>query len=82
MGDLSAHFSRREFACKCGCGLDTVDKRLLDLCELVRTWTGGPVRVVSGHRCQEHNRRVGGSPKSQHVLGRAADLAVPNPPAL
>jgi uncharacterized protein YcbK (DUF882 family) len=76
MGDLSAHFSRREFACKCSCGFDTVDAQLLEALEAVRQFYGLPVTVNSGCRCAAHNQRVGGSPNSQHLLGRAADIAV------
>ena len=79
MGDLSDHFSRAEFACKCGCGRDTVDMELLAICEAVRYVEGGPVTVTSGHRCEAHNERVGGSGRSQHLHGRAADLAVSSP---
>ena len=28
MGDLSEHFDRREFTCRCGCGADQVDPQL------------------------------------------------------
>lgn len=80
MGDLSAHFSRREFACKCGCGYDTVDVQLLEACEAVRQHFGAPVTITSGCRCGAHNARVGGSPKSQHLLGRAADIVVQGVP--
>lgn len=77
MGDLSKHFSRAEFRCKCGkCGLDTVDAELLKLCEEVREFVGGPVGITSGHRCYSHNKRVGGATNSQHRWGRAADLSV------
>lgn len=34
----------------------------------------GPVLVTSGYRCEELNRLVGGSPRSHHRLGQAADL--------
>jgi len=86
MGDLSDHFSRSEFRCKCqNCGRDTVDTELLMLCEIVRHVEGGPVAVTSGHRCRAHNKRVGGAqpmganPGSQHLYGRAADLIVSSP---
>ena len=80
MGALSENFSRAEFACRCGCGHDTVDAELLTLCEVVRHLEGGPVVVTSGHRCRVHNRRVGGASDSQHLYGRAADLIVSSPP--
>jgi len=79
MGDISKHFNRKEFACKCGCGFDTVDVKTLELAEEVRQFTGKPVIVHSGCRCATHNRMVGGAPNSQHKKARAADLGVDNP---
>ena len=35
---------------------------------------GKPLRVNSGYRCEALNRVVGGSAKSQHLTGCAADL--------
>lgn len=79
MGDISAYFSRREFACACGCGLDTIDAETVRLCEIVRGMEDEPVRVLSGHRCALHNAAVGGAHDSQHVRARAADLGVSDP---
>ncbi len=76
MGDLSIHFNRSEFACGCGCGLDTVDTVLLEGLEAIRAHFERPVRVTSGFRCVTHNVAVGGSLDSQHRRGRAADIAV------
>lgn len=76
MGDLSKHFSKREFACHCGCGYSTVSPLLIDELELLREELGAPVRVVSGCRCAEHNRKVGGALHSQHVKGKAVDIIV------
>ena len=76
-GDLSTHFSRAEFRCRCGrCGFDTVDAELLTVLEAVREHFGAAVRITSACRCADHNARVGGSPRSQHVRGRAADIQV------
>ena len=76
MGDLSQNFSRAEFACKDGCGRDTVDAGTLAVLEAVRTHFGLPVTVVSGHRCATHTRAVGGASSSQHLYGRAADIKI------
>lgn len=35
---------------------------------------GKPIRVNSGYRCPELNKLVGGSPTSDHMNGRAADI--------
>jgi len=79
MGDLSKHFSRSEFACKCNCGFDTVDAQLLDVLVELREEVG-PITINSACRCPAHNVYVGGSAKSQHVMGRAADIVSANLP--
>lgn len=76
MSKLSAHFDREEFACNCGCGQDTVDWKLLHILERLRVWAEAPITVTSGNRCVEYNKEIGGSPNSQHVLSRAADIVV------
>ncbi len=76
MGDLSAHFNRREFACTCGCGFDTVDVVLLEALEAIRTHFDRPVTITSGCRCPKHNTLIGGAKKSQHTRGRACDIQV------
>lgn len=76
MSRVSTNFQRGEFACRCGCGFDTVDAGTLEIVQAVRTHFGRPVRINSGCRCPAHNRSVGGAASSQHVLARAADIAV------
>jgi len=73
---LSEHFTRVEFQCRCGCGFDTVDVMLINLLERIRHHFDKPVVINSGCRCAIHNENVGGSRKSQHVQGRAADITV------
>lgn len=76
MGDLSAHFSRKEFACRCGCGRDEVHPLLVTALEALRERLGRPVVITSGVRCPEWNRAVGGRPNSAHLTGEAADIKV------
>lgn len=73
MGDLSTNFSRIEFACGCGCGLDTVDAELLAVAEDIRS-EFGRVSVTSGCRCTQYNATIGGSIGSQHIVCRAMDF--------
>lgn len=73
MGDLSPHFSTREFACH-HCGVAVIAPHLVERLERLRKLAGSPLWIVSGYRCAVHNRRIGGALKSQHLLGNAADL--------
>jgi len=81
MGDLSENFSKREFACKCGCGFNAVNPALVVELEKLRARFRAPVRIMSGCRCESHNRAVGGAKNSQHVLGNAADVIIQGVPA-
>lgn len=58
-----------------------VAANLKALCENVlqplRNYLGCAVIVSSGFRCAELNKKVGGRPNSQHLLGEAADFVVP-----
>lgn len=75
MGDLSANFSRWEFRCP-HCGYLVGPSPLLIEClERLRAEVGRPLAIVSGARCIAYNQRVGGIKTSQHVQGRAADIA-------
>jgi uncharacterized protein YcbK (DUF882 family) len=72
----SEYFQRAEFACKCGCGFDTIDYETLKVLTYIREHFDRPVRINSGCRCPDHNLAVGGSTGSQHLLGRACDITV------
>jgi uncharacterized protein YcbK (DUF882 family) len=76
---LSANFFRSEFACKCGCGFDTVDAELIIVLQDIRDHFNQPVDINCGCRCRVHNNRTPGAGKnSQHLYGRAADIRVSN----
>ena len=81
MGDMTKNFSRSEFACKggascCG-GAAPISDSLVAALQMLRDTVGQPLTVNSGFRCPKHNARVGGAKSSQHLLGKAADIAVP-----
>lgn len=75
MGDITEHFSRKEFACKCGCGFDAIDKRLVEMLEEVRQLYGREITINSGCRCVAHNKKEGGNETSSHLSGLAVDVA-------
>ena len=77
MGDLTRNFSRREFRCKCGrknCDAGPLDMRLVYALQQLRDLIGVPIIINSALRCREHNRKVGGTRNSRHLLGTAADI--------
>ena len=76
MGDLSDHFSKREFSCRC-CGNLIVSGRLLLALEHLRELARAPILVHCGYRCAGHNQQAGGVTHSEHTRGTAADIEIP-----
>ena len=70
---MSEKFS--EFTCKCGCGTNNIDQRIINMAQKIREEIGEAVRVNSGCRCEKHNAKVGGVKGSFHTKGLAADLS-------
>lgn len=74
---VGPHFRVREFRCKDGTDELRIHPALVELLERIRTHFGKPVVINSAFRTEGHNRRVGGSPNSKHLLGMAADIRIP-----
>lgn len=53
--------------------LNNIDMLASNL-QTLRHHIGIPIHINSGWRTPEHNKKVGGLPNSQHLLGKAADL--------
>lgn len=79
-GMVSENFAYREFACKCGCGFESIHPDLVAILEEVRAHFGKPVHITSGCRCAVHNARVGGAKLSQHTYARASDITIRDVP--
>lgn len=73
---LSPNFSLHEFQCKDGSHQVCLHPHLLQQLQQLRTTLGRPVIITSGYRNPVHNKAVGGSPTSQHLFGKAADIQV------
>ena len=88
-GYLSPHFTLAEFTTSQTAirrGVDNTPDQLainamVALCERVleplRLYLGRPIVITSGYRRPALNALIGGSTKSQHCQGEAADLIVP-----
>jgi len=77
---LSKNFDSEEFDCQCGCSLIGInmDADFIDKLQKIRAQIEFPMIVTSGLRCKEHNARVGGSSRSKHMQGIAADFYLTN----
>ena len=60
-----------QLGCRCGCGQGGASIALLIVLEDVRRRFDAPITINSCARCEEHNRREGGSKRSEHVVNEA-----------
>ena len=81
MGDMTPHFSRREFTCKCGCNTNIVAAELVNKLEKVYEYLSETadgvtaIIVTSGCRCPKHSASIpNGSSTDAHTRGIAADV--------
>lgn len=77
MTKLCEHFDNKEFTCKCGYDANQVESVLVEVLESVHAHFGKPVIIVSGRRCENHNKNIS-PPKSRHLLGTATNIKVKN----
>lgn len=70
------NFTPKEIACR-GTGELVIDEAALDTLQRLREAWGKPMRINSAYRSASHNKNVGGSPNSQHLFGKAFDVAMP-----
>lgn len=78
---LSKYFSASELKCRCRrkeCDALPIDPKFLQTLDTIREQYGIVMPVTSGVRCYYWNAKVGGFPKSQHLLGRAVDVLIAN----
>lgn len=74
--NLTPNFKLDEIKCKCGCDTVVVNFKTMLLLQALRDHFGKPIRIVSGTRCENHNKAVGGAPQSKHMQGIACDIKV------
>lgn len=77
---LTKNFKLGEFACNDANKTQVPDEYLFNVKELaealqvIRDYIDSPLKVFSGYRTPEHNKKIGGVKNSQHMLAKAADL--------
>lgn len=72
-------FIPEEMKCKCGgryCAgyPHAIQPLLMQILDRARRWSGHPIVIVSGLRCEDWNRIQKGHVRSQHMYGEAADV--------
>lgn len=78
---LTTNFTKQEFECRDGStmpseALENV-KLLAQELQVLRDFVGKKITVNSGYRSKAYNATLkGASPKSQHLLGKAADIVI------
>ena len=73
---LTKDFQVKEFACKDGTDRILIDDALVENLQKIRDYFHKPVIINSAYRTSAHNKKVGGSTSSQHLLGKAADIRI------
>lgn len=68
------NFSIQELRCKC-CGRADMNREFMVKLQEVRTRIRRPMELTSAFRCPAHNLAINGFNRSQHLLGRAADIS-------
>ena len=71
------NFSPAEIACR-GTGQLKLHPEAMDKLQALRKRLGKPLILRSAYRSPEHNRAVGGAPRSKHMEGTAFDIAMAN----
>lgn len=81
--DEIEYFSPDEFMCQCYKYTRYCDgwphemqELTVRICDRARKHFGKPITIISGLRCEQHNKAVDGVWNSQHMYGEATDLYV------
>jgi hypothetical protein len=51
-----------------------IEKLVVAILQPLRDYMGTPIRINSGFRTKAYNKKVGGVPSSDHLMGFAADI--------
>jgi uncharacterized protein YcbK (DUF882 family) len=75
---LTKNFNSNEFDCNDGSKMPSDVllnvQKLANQLQVLRDNLGASITVNSGYRSPSHNKKIGGSVNSQHLLGKAADI--------
>lgn len=75
---VSKNFKVGEFASKDNSPFVIFDYELVNKMQMLRDKLNVPVTIASGFRSASYNTKIGGSPNSRHMKGKAGDIKVKN----
>ena len=77
---LQENFNLDEFRCRDGTGVPEEYMENIQLLaenlQTLRDYIGRPIRIISGYRSPDYNKKIGGARQSQHMAAKAADIKV------
>lgn len=73
---LSRNFKVKEFKCNDSSDTVLISSELVEVLQQVRDHFGKPVKINSAYRTTAYNKKIGGSSRSQHCQGTAADICI------
>lgn len=76
---LETNFTVKELMCPCGCGQFIVQDHFFRRLAAARIIADTEFKITSWCRCASHNAHVGGSERSYHLTGEAADIYYTHP---
>lgn len=76
---LTKNFQKSEFEGRSGEIPEDLLKNVQELAnnlQVLRDEIGKPIKIISGYRSPEYNKKIGGAKKSQHMTASASDIQV------
>ena len=80
---MTKNFTKEEFDCNCDCGVCEMPinvyhniVKVANQLQVLRDELKKPIHINSAYRSEEYNAKVGGVKTSQHIMGKAADIAI------
>jgi len=77
---MTKNFSKEEFDCNDGSEMPiNVYHNMVKVAnqlQVLRDELKKPIHINSAYRSEDYNKQIGGVKNSQHIMGRAADIAI------
>lgn len=71
---LTKNFKLKEFQCKDNSDIIIIDLKLVDTLQIIRNQINEPIKIISGYRTEDYNKKINGAKKSYHIRGGAIDF--------